>query len=159
MITRYLFEHPDRFAPGVLTDLRSALVNNTIFASLAVKYNLHKYFLAFSQPLTQKIGSFVKSCTAKDVLECPNFNDELFKVTEEEVEDGQEEEVEVPKALGDIFESLAGAVYLDCNRDLDVVWRVYYGLMRDLIDKCCRDPPQSPIRELFEMKEAHARFS
>lgn len=33
-------------------------------------------------------------------------------VTEEDVEEGKEEDIEVPKALGDIFESLAGAVYL-----------------------------------------------
>jgi endoribonuclease Dicer len=42
MITRFLFEHKKQYSPGVLTDLRSALVNNTIFASLAVKYNFHK---------------------------------------------------------------------------------------------------------------------
>jgi endoribonuclease Dicer len=42
LVTRFLFEHKGRFAPGILTDLRSALVNNTIFASLAVKHGLHK---------------------------------------------------------------------------------------------------------------------
>lgn len=42
LITRFLFEHRKQYSPGVLTDLRSALVNNTIFASLAVKYNFHK---------------------------------------------------------------------------------------------------------------------
>lgn len=42
MITRYLFEDTRQYSPGVLTDLRSALVNNTIFASLAVKYDFHK---------------------------------------------------------------------------------------------------------------------
>lgn len=42
LITRYLFEHKKQYSPGVLTDLRSALVNNTIFASLAVKYNFYK---------------------------------------------------------------------------------------------------------------------
>uniref|UniRef100_A0A8R1IC10 DRBM domain-containing protein n=2 Tax=Caenorhabditis japonica TaxID=281687 RepID=A0A8R1IC10_CAEJA len=42
MITRYLFEDVRQYSPGVLTDLRSALVNNTIFASLAVKYEFQK---------------------------------------------------------------------------------------------------------------------
>ncbi|CAF5048596.1 unnamed protein product, partial [Rotaria magnacalcarata] len=32
VITRYLYEHPKRHSPGELTDLRSALVNNNIFA-------------------------------------------------------------------------------------------------------------------------------
>lgn len=38
LITRHLFNHPSRrFTPGELTDLRAALVNNNIFAALAVK--------------------------------------------------------------------------------------------------------------------------
>lgn len=36
----------------------------------------------------------------------------MFMVTEEEIDEGHEEDIEVPKALGDIFESIAGAVYL-----------------------------------------------
>jgi len=40
------------------------------------------------------------------------------------------EAVEVPKALGDLFESLAGAIYLDSGLNLQEVWRVFYGLMR-----------------------------
>lgn len=42
-------------------------------------------------------------------------------------------ELEVPKALGDIFESLAGAIYLDSGMSLDVVWRVYYRIMKPQI--------------------------
>ena len=34
--------------------------------------------------------------------------------TEEEIDEGQEEDIEVPKALSDVFESVAGAIYLVC---------------------------------------------
>ena len=44
-------------------------------------------------------------------------------------EDDDSEEVEIPKVLGDIFESVAGAIYLDSNMSLDTVWKVYYPLM------------------------------
>ena len=44
---------------GVLTDLRSALVNNNIFARLAVKWDFHKYFKAVSPQLFQVIEKFV----------------------------------------------------------------------------------------------------
>jgi len=44
-------------------------------------------------------------------------------------EDG-DEDIEVPKALGDIFESIAGAIYLDSGMSLDAVWRVYYRMMK-----------------------------
>lgn len=47
------------------------------------------------------------------------------------------EDVEVPKALGDIFESVAGAIYLDSNMSLDTVWRVYYTMMKPEIGNLC----------------------
>lgn len=40
------------------------------------------------------------------------------------------EDVQVPKALGDVFESVAGAIYLDSDLSLDTVWRVYFRMMR-----------------------------
>ena len=46
---------------------------------------------------------------------------------------GVDEDVEIPKVLGDIFESIAGAVYLDSGMCLNTVWRVYYPLMREQI--------------------------
>lgn len=39
--------------------------------------------------------------------------------TEEEIDEGEEEDIEVPKAMGDVFESVAGAVYL-------VILQVFY---------------------------------
>ena len=47
------------YVAGVLTDLRSALVNNNIFACLAVKWNFHKYFKAISPQLFVLIEKFV----------------------------------------------------------------------------------------------------
>lgn len=38
--------------------------------------------------------------------------------------------MEVPKALGDVFESVAGAVFLDSRMSLDAVWKVYYRMMK-----------------------------
>lgn len=38
--------------------------------------------------------------------------------------------VEVPKVLGDLWESLAGAVYLDSGKDLARTWAVFYPLMK-----------------------------
>jgi len=43
------------------------------------------------------------------------------------------EDVDVPKVLGDVFESLAGAVFLDCGMKLDVIWKVFYRLMKNEI--------------------------
>lgn len=43
------------------------------------------------------------------------------------------EAVEVPKVLGDLFESLAGAIFLDSGNSLETVWRVFYPLMKNEI--------------------------
>ena len=52
-------------------------------------------------------------------------------IGEEDCEEA--EDVEVPKALGDVFESLAGAIYLDSGMSLDAVWGVYYRIMKSEI--------------------------
>lgn len=60
LITRHLYEDPRQHSPGALTDLRSALVNNTIFASLAVRHDFHKYFRHLSPGLNDVIDRFVR---------------------------------------------------------------------------------------------------
>jgi len=42
-------------------------------------------------------------------------------------------EVEVPKVLGDLFEAVAGAMYVDCGQDLDRVWQVYLPILKPTI--------------------------
>lgn len=39
--------------------------------------------------------------------------------------------------MGDIFESLAGAIYMDSGMSLETVWQVYYPMMRPLIGELC----------------------
>lgn len=59
LITRHLYEDKRQHSPGALTDLRSALVNNTIFASLAVRNGFHKYFKHLSPGLSEVVCRFV----------------------------------------------------------------------------------------------------
>ncbi|XP_077415701.1 endoribonuclease Dicer isoform X2 [Vanacampus margaritifer] len=154
LITKHLYEDPRQHSPGVLTDLRSALVNNTIFASLAVKYDYHKYFKAISPELFHVIDDFVQFQLEKDEMQ--GMDSELRRSEEDEE---KEEDIEVPKAMGDIFESLAGAIYMDSRMSLETVWQVYYPMMRPLIEKFSANVPRSPVRELLEMEPETAKFS
>lgn len=62
MITRFLFEcREHRLSPGELTDLRSALVNNNIFAYLAVKFDFYKYFKYTSPQIFNIVDNFVQN--------------------------------------------------------------------------------------------------
>lgn len=68
LITRHLYDDVRLHSPGALTDLRSALVNNTIFASLAVRHGFHKYFRHLSPALNEvslKMGYFLESTAVK----------------------------------------------------------------------------------------------
>ena len=47
----------------------------------------------------------------------------------------EEEGIEAPKVLGDIFESVAGAIFLDSGMDLTKTWGVYYRMMKPYIGK------------------------
>jgi endoribonuclease Dicer len=154
LITRHLYEDPQKHSPGTLTDLRSALVNNTFFASLAVKYQFQKYLKILSHDLFRVISAFVDkfSSSRRSTLtdECNLY------VGEGECE--HSEDVEVPKALGDIFESVAGAIFLDSGMSLDTVWGVYYAMMKPEIEYFSKNVPKSPIRELLEMEPQNAQF-
>ena len=66
--------------------------------------------------------------------------------------------MQVPKALGDIFESVAGAVFMDSGMDLDAVWDVFSVMMLPLIEKFSTCVPRSPVRELLEMEPETAKF-
>lgn len=71
-----MYEDSDKYSPGVLTDLRSALVNNNIFAALAVKWDFHKYFKAISPSLFHVIEKFVSRQKEKED-EIDDENDEV----------------------------------------------------------------------------------
>lgn len=152
LITRHLYEDPRQHSPGALTDLRSALVNNTIFASLAVRHGFHKYFRHLSPGLNDVIDRFVR--IQHENNHC--ISEEFYLLAEEECDEA--EDVEVPKALGDVFESVAGAIFLDSHMSLDAVWRVYSNMMKPEIEQFSNSVPKSPIRELLELEPETAKF-
>jgi len=65
----------------------------------------------------------------------PFFIIQLLCVLIEEDECNLTEYVDVPKVLGDLFESLIGAIYLDSGKSLARVWEIIYSLMHKEIGK------------------------
>lgn len=53
----------------------------------------------------------------------------------EEAECRIAETVEVPKALGDVFEAIMGAIFIDSGKKFARVWQVIYRLMKSEIRK------------------------
>ena len=43
--------------------------------------------------------------------------------------------IEAPKPLGDVFESVAGAIFVDSGLDVQTVWKVCYRMLEKHIGK------------------------
>lgn len=146
-------------SPGQLTDLRSALVNNITLACILVRHGLHLYILSESASLTDTVSKFV----AFQENHKHEITDQTSLLSEESERGGHgqmAEFVDVPKALGDVFESLIGAIFLDSNNDLEATWRVIYGLMHREIATFSVDTPIQIVRRLYEWKPpCYPKFS
>ncbi|KAJ8981848.1 hypothetical protein NQ317_001811 [Molorchus minor] len=154
LITCYIYEScGNHLNPGELTDLRSALVNNNTFASFVVRCGLHKFLLMINSKLQGHIDKFVEYLKSQNY----EINDEVLILLEEN-ELNLSEYVDVPKVLGDIFEALAGAIYLDSNKDLKTVWKVFYKIMWKEIDLFSRNVPKNAVRRLFEWPGTYPKF-
>ncbi|XP_054270904.1 endoribonuclease Dicer isoform X2 [Macrosteles quadrilineatus] len=147
LITIHIYEVCKELHPGDLTDLRSALVNNITLGCIAVRFGLQTFLLHRSKPLYDIMARFVKH---QEERGHKIDNDILFLCEEREVK--MAESIEVPKALGDLFEALIGAVYLDSGKNIDVTWRVLYCLMREEIETFKKDVPKNHVRMLYESK-------
>ena len=59
LVTQHIYFRQENLSPGELTDIRQALVNNNIFAAIAVKYEYNKYLKQMSPQLLKSIENFI----------------------------------------------------------------------------------------------------
>ena len=59
LVTQHIYFRQENLSPGELTDIRQALVNNNIFAAIAVKYDYNKYLKQRSPQLFKSIENFI----------------------------------------------------------------------------------------------------
>ncbi|KAI9180947.1 hypothetical protein LWI28_009608 [Acer negundo] len=140
LITRHLFFSYTNLPPGRLTDLRAAAVNNENFARVAVNHKLHVHLRHGSSALERQIREFVKE--VQEELSKPGFNS--FGLGD----------CKAPKVLGDIIESIAGAIFLDSGRNTSVVWKVFQPLLHPMVTP--ETLPMHPVRELQERCQQQA---
>uniref|UniRef100_A0A803NSH9 Endoribonuclease Dicer homolog 1 n=1 Tax=Cannabis sativa TaxID=3483 RepID=A0A803NSH9_CANSA len=140
LITKHLFFTYTNLPPGRLTDLRAAAVNNENFARVAVRRNLHVHLRHGSSALEKQIRDFVKEVQVE--FSRPGFNS--FGLGD----------CKAPKVLGDIVESIAGAIFLDAGRQTAVVWKVFEPLLDPMVTP--ETLPMHPVRELQERCQQQA---
>ncbi|XP_058760418.1 endoribonuclease Dicer homolog 3a-like [Vicia villosa] len=138
LITWHLYQSHTEIDPGELTDLRSASVNNDSFAQAAVKHNLHPHLMHSSGLLQGQISEYVKAISESEdnTVSLPG--------------------VKAPKALGDLVESIAGAILIDTKLDLDQVWKVFNPLLSPIVTPDKLELP--PLRELNQLCDSLGYF-
>ncbi|KAK6144956.1 hypothetical protein DH2020_021776 [Rehmannia glutinosa] len=107
LITVHLYLKYPGLSPGLLTDLRSASVNNDCYAHSAIKAELHQHILHLSPDLHRHIVETVSK----------------FKEENSVATFGWESETTFPKVLGDVIESVAGAIFVDSGYDKEIVFQ------------------------------------
>ena len=153
--------------PGHLTNFRSSLVSNSTLAKISVELQLHKIlvnkeniFSNLDLDLRNSIESFSKNYASGQKVQGWNFT--LAS--------------EAPKILGDIFEALVGAIFIDVyDRTVDSksmsndevtltslqnTWKIIYPFLKNRIESFQHYPPldatkifEEQFKKYYESKE------
>lgn len=137
LITIHLYTKHPEMSPGLLTDLRSASVNNECYGLCAIRAGLHKHILHASQILYKQMAAAVAS----------------FQQSSLESTFGWESEINLPKVLADIIESLAGAIFVDSGFNKEVVFKSISPLLEPLITP--KTLKLNPVSELNHLCQTH----
>ncbi|KAL4597279.1 hypothetical protein ACB092_12G222500 [Castanea dentata] len=138
LITWHLYQSHKDIDPGKLTDLRGAAVSNENFAQAAVRKNIQPHLRHCSGLLLCQIADYVRSLTEST---------ETTRTLEEP---------KCPKALGDMVESIAGAMLIDTKLHLDDVWRIFKPLLSPIVTP--DNLVLHPLRKLNELCDSLGYF-
>lgn len=81
---------------------------------------------------------FCMQHAGSDDSPAPAGREEVESDSEDDTED--DENVEPPKVLGDLLESLAGAIFMDSGMDLQAVWNTLGPLFTEKIGRSVLTP-------------------
>ncbi|KXG38096.1 endoribonuclease Dicer homolog 2a isoform X2 [Sorghum bicolor] len=134
ILTDYFYrKYYPKCTPALLTNLRKASVNNWCYAHAAVKAGLHKHILHSSSK------QMIKDLESSGPFSGPSH--------------GWEPGIGLPEDLADLFEAIAGAIYVDSGNDKEAVWRAMRRLLVPLATpETILLDPVSELKELCEHK-------
>jgi dsRNA-specific ribonuclease len=129
IVTKYFYYHGAReMNPHELTEARKSSVSNVSFGEIAVYYRLPQFLRFKNELLGREIEKFTSSLNQihrqYQDISCPEVFWELCQHDP------------VPhKALGDLWEAIAGAIFVDLNFDLDRFQPVMLKLMEPFLKR------------------------
>ncbi|KAG2369893.1 hypothetical protein BDR07DRAFT_1447280 [Suillus spraguei] len=106
LVVRHVFNRDDHMSPGAMTLLKSAMVSNSALAAVCVRTGLHAYLLYESYALGNSIQSYAEQLETR-------CQEEYQKAVRDGRPPGQYWlDMEPPKILSDVVESIIGALYI-----------------------------------------------
>ncbi|KAF8931068.1 Dicer-like protein 1 [Dissophora ornata] len=113
--------------PGKIHSLKSASINNQILGVICIQLGLHQHIHHMSSALCNDINRAVEKLNdaMEDAKGSPSG----------ELEGEFWEDFNYTKVLGDVLESVLGAVYVDSRFDFSVVQRVFDNCMLPVLQK------------------------
>ncbi|GAA50766.1 dicer-like protein 1 [Clonorchis sinensis] len=118
VVSNDLFKRFPDYDPGMLTNHRSLIVNNLVLARVLVDLKLHDG-IRHNIPSLPSMVDKLRSVRLADVTSLSELREKIqTNITASPM-----------KILGDVFESLIGAVFVDTNGDLQVIQTIVHRLL------------------------------
>lgn len=136
----YLYEMNPELQPGELTNLKGNVVSNESFARISVTHGFHKFLYHSSAAVAADIETFLSSIP-QDLTKGGSGSHSGLK--------RNFGEIAAPKILGDVFEAIIGAVFVDSG--LEQAWKVCMRLLKDSL-KINADPERNDMHPCDELK-------
>jgi endoribonuclease Dicer len=119
LITKYIYEEKLTSTAGELSDLRQITVNNESFGRIVIEKGLYRFIRLNTMEIESELTKYVQ----------------WYMGGNHEGDAPNELELEGPKLLGDVFESLAGAILIDAGFDADMLWNVMRPMVVPFLQK------------------------
>ncbi|CAA0825511.1 Ribonuclease 3-like protein 2 [Striga hermonthica] len=138
-MANYFFLKYPNADQGKISLVRAANISTERLGRVAVNWKLHDYVRHNVPSLHEKVREFVMAVEGED---------------EAEIYGGL---VKAPKILADLVESLAAAVYIDCDFDLKAMWIIFGKLLEPLVMLDVLEQQPQPVTMLFELCQKDKR--
>ncbi|KIJ20171.1 hypothetical protein PAXINDRAFT_126718 [Paxillus involutus ATCC 200175] len=151
MVVRHIYGRDENLSPGAMTLLKGAMVSNSALAAVCVSCGLHRYLHFDSYTLATVFETYSRQLELKQKQE-----------TEAAAREGRSPgqywlDVEPPKALSDIVESIIGAIYVSDGFTSDGTEEFFSRVLKPFYDGhiTLKTLSHHPTKILFELLQSH----
>ncbi|CAJ0915280.1 2120_t:CDS:2 [Entrophospora sp. SA101] len=143
LTVKYLYEKYPDSPLGIITDLKNASVNKQILGAICEVVGLQKHIIHFSAKLLSAITNF--SSIVEDMREKNEDHGEYWS------------DLEVPKVMSDVIESMLGAIFVDSMFDPKAPQKLFDLWIKPVLSKHVTPDTLKvhPVKQLTEIIQKH----